>query len=53
MQIYLNGSAVYTQYNTDRLDKDLTLGPGSYMIEVKAWYSDGTNNATSHTFTVG
>jgi hypothetical protein len=52
MQIYLNGEVVYTQYYTDRLDTSLTLAPGSYVIEVKAWYSDGTYNPASHTFTV-
>ena len=52
MQIYLNGKLEITRYNTDRLDESLPLAPGSHTIEVKAWYSDGTNNAASHTFTV-
>jgi hypothetical protein len=52
MQIYLDSTLVYTQYNTDSIDTYIDANCGSHQITVKAWYADGTNNPTALSFTV-
>lgn len=52
MQIYLDNTKVFTQYNTDSIDTYVDANCGSHPFTVKAWYSDGTNQATSYTINV-
>jgi hypothetical protein len=42
MKVYLDGTSVLSVTGTETVDTNVTAGPGSHTIMVKAWYGDGT-----------
>lgn len=52
MQIYLDGTKVFEQQNTEAIDTSVGAGAGTHRISVKAWYGDGTNVLSAVNVTV-
>ena len=46
MQVYLDGVLVLERFIAEKLDEPIDASPGPHVIEVKAWYSDGSNQST-------
>jgi hypothetical protein len=51
LRVYLDGVAGPSVSNSDLLDTNIEVTPGSHSIEVRATYSDGTTNSATATFT--
>ncbi|HZF10567.1 MAG TPA: hypothetical protein VFE33_17415 [Thermoanaerobaculia bacterium] len=52
MQVFLDGTAGPTLANSDSLDTQVEVTPGSHTLDVKATYSDGTSSTATATFSV-
>jgi hypothetical protein len=52
MLVYLDGDAIYKGYNVESLSLSVDAAPGSHMMLVKAYYSDGTSAVSQAGVTV-
>jgi hypothetical protein len=52
MVAYLDTQTIDTEFKTDVIDRNVSAALGSHLLQVKAWYSDGTSAQDQVTFSV-